>query len=208
MSSDEDITKAGRRAVRQHLIEPLRTEGMKRPRGETLEEEKTFLDQVLTRLSYMRPDMLDRLLPIVRELAGGKAKDRWPDLIAIVNHAHAIQAPPDRSDEILYSWLHSRAGVRARETGVLFATRMYIRSYRRPPKDERGRDYYSAKVLPEMQAPINREIEALRRTVSSGEAKQSEVDRLRRYDEIIETLEAIVEAGVEYRRKLAEVEAA
>lgn len=208
MSSDDHLLKAGRRAVRQRLIEPLQAEGMKRPRGESLDAEKEFLNKVVDRLSYMRADMLDRLLPIIREAASGKNKNCWPDLIVFTNMARHIQAPPDKSDEILYSWLHSRAGAHARDAGTLMATRKFIKNHRKPPADRGGANYYSGEVLPRMQREIDETVEYLRRQKASGEAVQAEIDRLAFHDEVLAGLETIVQAGVDYRRALKEGEAA
>lgn len=207
-STEEHAAETGRRAVRAHLIEPLIAEGMKRRQGESVEEEKAFLDRVAKRLAYMGAEGLARLLPVVRELAGGAGKNRWPSEISIVNHAHALAPPPDQSDDILWSWLHSRAGVRARADGLLMATRAYIKRFRRPPKDAPGKSFYSGKVLPEMQLEIDRDVEALRRAVSMSEARDSERERLRAHDETLAGLEAIVDAGIAHRREKAEQAAA
>lgn len=200
-SSDTETSERGRRAVRARLIEPLIAEGMKRRQGETVEAEAAFIDRLVGRLAYMHAESLDRLVPIVREIAGGASKNRWPDEISIVNFAHALEAPPDRSDEILWSWLHSVAGERARRENVLMATRAFIKRFRKPPKDKPGARFYADRVLPEMQAEIERDVEGLRRSVSGDGAPPSDVQRLRAYEETLAGLNAIVEAGVRHRQE-------
>lgn len=203
-SSDTETTEGGRKAVRARLIEPLLAEGMKRRQGETVEDERAFIDRLVGKLAYMAPESLDRLLPIVRALAGGAGKNRWPEEISVVNFAHGIEAPPDRSDEVLWSWLHSVAGERARREGVLMATRAFIKTFRFPPKDKPGSRFYADRRLPEMQREIDRDIEMLRRSIASGEARPSEVEHLRAFEETLAGLEAIVEAGIRHRREKTE----
>lgn len=87
------------------------------------------------------------------------------------------------------------------------ATRLFIKRFRRPPVDRPGNRYYADK-LRENQREIERDIERLRRVVSSSEARATEVEQLRTYDDRLAQLEAIVEAGIEHRKRLAENSAA
>lgn len=201
-STEEQIAETGRRAVRTHLIEPLQAEGMKRRKGETLEDEQAYIERLVRRLSYMRAEALDELLPIVRGLAGGGGRNRWPDEISVLNFAHAIQPPPDVSDDILTSWLRSVEGPIVRREGTLAATRMFIKRFRRPPKDKAGSRFYAGQVR-EMQREIDRDIEAARRAMANGEARQSEIDMVRGYDRMIAGLEALVDEGIARRNEKA-----
>ena len=203
-----EIFPPGRKAVRVYFIELLEAEGLRRHKNETLAAHDEFLDRVKDRLSYMRPDTLLKLVPIARSLAQGPARDRWPTLASITNFAHQLQAPPDRSDEILWSWFHSRAGVAAREAGTMMATHHLIKSTRRPPITAKGGSF-EMKRIAENQMAIDRDIELARRDRANGQATQSQIEWLRDQDECQARLDAIVDAGIAHRRALAsEAEAA
>lgn len=192
MSEHDDET--GRRAVRTHLIEPLEAEGLRRGRRETVEAHKAFLTEVAKKLGYMRQENLVLLRPILRSLATGAALDVWPSLATILNHAYRIQPPPDRSDDILWSWLHSVEGPKLRAAGMLLATRAFIKKYRRPPLGD-----FVMKGIREDQRALDAMLEEWRRKRGLGEATDSELAGLARYEQILAGLEAIVDAGVRHR---------
>lgn len=184
----------GRRAVRTHLIEPLQADGMVRNKRTTVEAHKAFLDRLVDKLAYMTADNLIALRPVVAGLGEGKGLDIWPSLQAITAHAYRMQPPPDQSDEILWSWLHSIEGPKCRALGTLFATRAFIKKFRKPPVG----DFQKGRVA-ERQAEINRDLEEMRRLRGLGEATDSQLAALAEYERILGDCEAIVDAGIRYR---------
>lgn len=192
MSEHEDET--GRRAVKAHLIEPLEADGMRRHQRTTAEAHRAFLDRLAEKLAYMRVENLNALRSIVAGLASGVALNVWPGFQTITQHAYRIQPPPDESDDILWSWLHSVEGPRCREEGTLYATRLYIKRMRRPPVGD-----FTKGQIAEQQREIDRDIEALRRLRGVGEAMHSQVERLLAYERVVGECEAIVDAGVRHR---------
>lgn len=192
--TEQHEDETGRRAVRALLIEPLEHEGMRRDRKATIEAHTAFLDRVAEKLAYMRPENLKALRPILAALATGPALNVWPALQTITQHAYRLQPPPDKTDEILWSWLHSVEGPRCRAAGTLYATRLYIKQYRRPPVG----DFDKARVA-ERQRDIDRDMERMRRALGMGEATPAEVSSILAYDDVLAQCEAIVDAGVRHR---------
>lgn len=192
MSEQEDET--GRRAVRSILIEPLEDEGMRRHQRTTVEAHKAFCDKVAEKLAYMRAENLRALKPLVASLAWGSALNVWPELQTITQHAYRLQPPPDQRDDILWSWLHSIEGPRCRAAGTLYATRLFIKTYRRPPVLEVAR-----RQIVDRQRDIDRDMERLRRARGLGEATEAQVEAVMAYDRVVADCEAIVDAGIRHR---------
>lgn len=203
-------TESGRQVVRVHLIEALEAEGMRKPVGVSEEEHAAMLGKVVERLAYLRVEDVQRLKPIVAAFAGGKALDRWPSLQTITQHAYREFPPPDNSDKVLWSWLHSRVGVEAREDGTLAATYHFIKRYKRPPSKVNpatGRGFEMEQVA-QHQLEINRRRERVMREKSAGEATRDDINWLRAHDESLALCDAIVDAGIAHRRAKATQEAA
>lgn len=190
----EHDEEAGRRAVRAQLIEPLEEDGMRRHARTTVDAHKVFIDRLAEKLAYMRPENLRALKPLVASLGQGVALDIWPSLQAITQHAYRLQPPPDQSDDILWSWLHSIEGPRCREAGTLYATRRYIKKMRRPPVED-----FAKKRIEEVQRDVDRDMEELRRLRGLGEATESQVAAILAHDRIVSDCEAIVDAGIRHR---------
>ena len=192
MSEHDEET--GRRAVRALLIEPLEDDGMRRHQRTTVEAHKAFTDRLAEKLAYMRPENLRALRPIVASLASGPALNVWPEFQTVTQHAYRIQPPPDESDDILWSWLHSIEGPMCRAAGTLYATRLYIKRYRRPPVGD-----FDKRRIAEKQREIDRDMEELRRARGLGEATEAQVETILAYDRVVGECEAIVDAGARHR---------
>jgi hypothetical protein len=192
----EHDEESGRRAVRALLIEPLEEDGMRRHQRTTVEAHKAFTDRLAEKLAYMRPENLRALKPIVASLASGPALNVWPEFQTITQHAYRIQPPPDQSDDILWSWLHSIEGPRCRQAGTLYATRLYIKAMRRPPVED-----YTKKRVAERQREVDRDMENLRRLRGLGQATDSQVEAILAHDRIVADCEAIVDAGIRHREE-------
>ena len=205
---NDEIPEAGRAAVRTILIEPLEAEGMRMKRGTSPEDTATYRDRLQSRLAYCSEKTLANLVPTVRAMAEGKGKNVWPALITITNLARQLQAPPDRSDEILYSWFHSQAGVRARNEGTELAEYAYIKKFRTVPSGHPNNKEGIRLKLREAARDAEREIEQIRRAMSNGEASEDELHWLRWQHEILATVNAIIDAGINYRAAKAKGEEA
>lgn len=192
MSEHEE--EAGRRAVRALLIEQLEADGMRRHQRTTVEAHAAFCDRLAEKLAYMRPENLRALRPIVASLASGPAINIWPEFQTITQHAYRLQPPPDQSDDILWSWLHSVEGPLCRAAGTLYATRLFIKTYRRPPVLD-----VAKRQITDRQREIDRDMERLRRARGLGEATAGQVEAILAYDRIVADCEAIVDAGIRHR---------
>lgn len=190
----EDHDETGRRAVRALLIEPLEADGMRRHARTTVEAHKAFCDRLAEKLAYMRAENLRALRPIVASLASGPALNVWPEFQTVTQHAYRLQPPPDQIDDILWSWLHSIEGPLARDAGTLYATRLFIKTYRRPPVLD-----VAKRQIAERQREIDRDMERLRRARGVGEATEAQVEAILAYDRVVAECEAIVDAGVRHR---------
>jgi hypothetical protein len=196
----------GRKAVRILLIEPLENDGLRKRKGKSVEDHKAFLTKLCDKLSYCEPETLERLRPILGELAEGPSANLWPEIATIKNFAHRMQAPPDRSDDVLYGWLHSRAGEVAKRLGILLATRLFIKAYRKPPVTSGKSDSFKLAQIKDRQREIDLDMEGIRRRISFQEASNREIDWLRNQEEILAGLEAIVAAGIKHREEKAKAE--
>lgn len=112
--------------------------GMKRPRGQTLEEQAALRKRLLDRLAYMTPDNLRLLAELMIENAAGQAcRPRnviWSEA-AIRSEAKALQTPPPMVFEIVRSWLASIEGPPAIAAGIDVELYRYLARTGRPPKD-------------------------------------------------------------------------
>ena len=190
---------SGRRAVRVHLIDPLVSDGLKRSPRTKLADHEATLKKLIEKLAYMSPDGLDRLRPMVRGMAEGTSLDNWPSLATIVNLAANIEAPPDKSDQILHGWLHSRVGPGIRRAGTLMATRAYIKKFRRPPVTDGKVSSYLIERIQDKQRQIDRDVMDAREAVARGEASPSQAKWLEDHDHCLAQMEAIVADGERHR---------
>lgn len=204
--TEEQKHKPGRRAVSELLIAPLEAEGMRRKRGQSVQDLERFLERLKDRLAYAAPDTLRGMVPGVKRMAVGPSRDVWPSLLAITNLAHDMQAPPDRSDDVLYSWFHSRAGVTARRRGTVMAERAYIKRRGRPPV-AKANAYGSSRLLEDLteeQRRLDRSVERIRQARANGDAPESDLRWLAGYEEALASIEAIIDEGIEHRAAQAE----
>jgi hypothetical protein len=126
-----------RRRVAEVLVKPLVAEGMKRERGVTLEAHEKWIKGLKTRLAYMDPENLIALRHGIARAAGGKHRNTWPSILTITNFARALQRQPDDDDDMVTSYMASRAGREAWERGPEYAValRQYMRTVHLVPHE-------------------------------------------------------------------------
>lgn len=86
---------AGERRVKQLLIEPLERLGLTKPSNLTLAKFDDMIDELCSKLAYMKELNLQALAEQVAAMPGGKDKDRFPIAAKILGWAVAIQQPAD-----------------------------------------------------------------------------------------------------------------
>lgn len=194
---------AGAKLVEARLIEPLERDGMKRHPRTSAEDHAAFRQRLKEKLRFMSAEGLDRLRPIVRACAEGASRNLWPGFATIQNMAYQIELPPHDQDEVVVSWLTSRAGPEMRSLGCLVEMVEYIRKYRRRPEPG-GRFEREVRDLAANRARTSSRIEA---EIREGVASDEDRDWLTRYRRAQERYSAIVDEGIARRRAAEETRA-
>ena len=157
--------------VRAVLFEPL--DGLKRPKGLTVEAFEKMRARVMRRLSYMTEENLRGLA----ELVARQARGAWPKEGLVLSWAFALQVPPPRESDYVASVLRSRMGQAARDGGYLVELMRTAARLGPPP----GR--YMVAQMQDEAAGNRRRLAELREICARGEvlrmSDQAFVDRYR-----------------------------
>jgi len=195
MTDEAHETASGAGAVQTVLIDPLIADGLKRHPRVTAEAHEVFLKKLKETLRYMTPENLAYLRAQVSAIAEGKHRNIWPGLASIRNFAWQLQKPPIDEDEVVKTWLHSRAGPDIRAQGYLVEMVAYLRKFRRRPAS----GGYADKQLREEAAENARRIVLIEERIARGGAPDSDRAWLDWYRAEAERYGAIVDAGIAHR---------
>lgn len=130
---ESDALKAGKERVRQHLINPLTSQGMKRAGGLTVAQHEAAMEGLAARLAYLTVPNIEALAEIVAAHGTGKNKDRWPAELVICNWARQLQEPPPSDSRFVTTYLRSRVGRQARAEGWAVELYLSIKKFGQPP---------------------------------------------------------------------------
>lgn len=172
-----DELRAGKRRVREELIEPLERGGMRRKSGAKVEDHEAFLAGIEARLAYMTRENLAALREVVERYAGGKLKDIWPGEVPIINWARRLQEPPVSQSRLVRSYLQSGAGSAAAKGGYVVELFDYLKKYGQPPNT------YSISEIRRRAEDNARWRARVRRLNENGDATPSEMAELHAYYE-------------------------
>lgn len=200
--SETEKTLTGKRAVRAYLIEPLKRDGLQRAPKDRLVDHDAFMEKIADRLSYMRPENLDRLRAILLSCALGTSRNIWPKWATVWNFATGIQVPPDQRNPLMRSWLHSRKGVHLRDNGGLTETFLFLKGMLDggprflgcPPSA------YDEKQLAELARENKSRQLRVAELIKVDNASEDDRAWLKYYQRATEAALAIVDEGIAHRR--------
>lgn len=121
---------AGRNRVRDHLLKPIDECGMKRQRGQSVDEHKSMRARIVDRLFYMSGE---NLATLARLLMDQSSKGQWPDEILVLGLAKRLQPPPMDQHPIVFSWLASVEGPAAVAGGFEVHLYRFLNEAKVPP---------------------------------------------------------------------------
>lgn len=130
---ESEALKAGKARVREHLIDPLTRQGMKRAGGLTVAQHDAAMEGLAARLAYMTVENIEALAEIVSGKGAGKNKDRWPAELVICNWARQLQEPPPSDSRFVTTYLRSRVGRQALAEGWAVELYLSIKKMGQPP---------------------------------------------------------------------------
>jgi hypothetical protein len=132
---DEQALREGKERVREHLICWLGERGLKRRRAIPAEVHARHMDELVNLLAYLSADELMGLRDVVMRNAQGDLRNIWPDQVSVLNWAHALRRPPDRSSRLITTYLSSAAGVAAWNRSPYEAVILWrhLKEHGRPP---------------------------------------------------------------------------
>lgn len=129
-----------RRRLRNNLIEPLITSGLRRPKAMKQVDFEVLLIKICDRLWWVPDDLLDVLVDTFEREAAGKVRPEFPtvghanSIARGLAEAHGIVAPTDLP-RIVKSYMRSRAGQEAWSRDPLEAMALFwfLNKRLRPP---------------------------------------------------------------------------
>lgn len=130
---ESDALKAGKDRIRQHLIEPLTRQGMKRAGGLTVGQHDAAMEGLAARLAYLTVENIGALAEVVSTKGAGKNKDRWPAELVICNWARQLQEPPPSDSRLVSTYMRSRTGRQAKAEGWAVELYTSLKKYGQPP---------------------------------------------------------------------------
>jgi hypothetical protein len=130
---DNETNEAGRAMVRGMLVDRLRCEGLRRPKGLSEADHAKNLEHLVDHLAYMAPDNLTALTEAILTHAAtpGPGAGFWPVTVLIRQWAQALQPKPFSQHPIIASWLRSREGPVADGGGYLVELLRWLKAHRR-----------------------------------------------------------------------------
>lgn len=131
---ESEALKAGKDRIRQHLIDPLARQGMKRAGGLTVAQHEAAMEGLAARLAYLTVENIEALAEVVSTKGAGKNKDRWPPELVICNWARQLQEPPPSDSRLVTSYMRSK-GRQAKAEGWAVELYGYLKKMGQPPND-------------------------------------------------------------------------
>lgn len=129
----EEATETKRDRVRRLLIDPLKADGFRFPKGVNAEDAKTRLDRLADDLAYMTDDGLSALRVSMRTKGEGAARCFWPMPATVLGLAESFQSRPLAELPQLLRWFASAAGGAALLGDRLAAEYWFWNQNKRPP---------------------------------------------------------------------------
>ncbi|HMR51210.1 MAG TPA: hypothetical protein PKA33_01600 [Amaricoccus sp.] len=187
----QDVTTEGDPAAIAwaEVIVPLLDMGLRKQRQQSKDEHAAMLRRLARKVSYLDRAQLGGLREAIARMAGGRARNLWPDEVSILNRAADIEAPPARDSRLVSSYLASRAGRSAWEEHptVAASLRKHLKDTGLPPTK------WDWTQIRERAAGWRRWAEELRAREALSE---DEAALLGKFDAMIAKVGAIVSGGV------------
>ena len=130
-------THAQRRARVTALFADLGARGLRRQRGQSVDDHLAMQARLADFCAWLEPEMLEALGEIISGHATGTEKNRWPDEVTVENLARGLSKWAGTS-ELVASYMRSVEGPRAWRRGFAHAHALcrYLEKLRRPPNGE------------------------------------------------------------------------
>ncbi len=129
--------ETNRARVRRLLIEPLAEMGMRFKHGTQPDVQAATLNRFCDDLAYASDETLRGVFEFARRNGQGSGRTFWPERVALLSVAHAIEPVPFEEQPVLSSWFGSNAGPVARKEGRLVAEFCFMQQKLRPPGSDR-----------------------------------------------------------------------
>ena len=213
MSSEENSgvhrPMSGADRVRRFLIEPLEDDGFERDhrKGLRKKDHDALMGKCCEKLAYLSDDQLGQLASILTHCGVGKGKNLWPGWATIRSYAYTIKAPPAKHDDMVRSFLHSRAGEAAKAGGYHVELMFFIRDKRRAPNlgvRPGGRASMDVEAMQAHARENARKLERCRQDAGNQRLGDDDAQWLAWYIRAQEFADGVVEAGVAHRMALSE----
>lgn len=128
-----DTTETKRDRVRRLVLDPLKADGFRFPKGVKADDGQTRLDRLADDLAYMSDDGLAALRISLRTKGEGAARCFWPMPATVLGLAESFQHRPLDELPQLLRWFSSAAGHAAILGDRLVAEYWFWTQYKRPP---------------------------------------------------------------------------
>lgn len=124
-----------RTAVRRLFLTRLDEAGLVRKPAMSAEDFQKLRQRLVEHLAYLPDPLLATLADMTIRMGQGPLHNRWPDEATVRGTAEALMPCPVERMPIWESWMRSRGGPEARDSGCLVELYRWLRRYRQPPKD-------------------------------------------------------------------------
>jgi hypothetical protein len=193
MNDKINQNESGETRVRRLLINGLLDTGMRRPKGQTVEDWDRSAQRICAALAHMDACNLVTLREHLLVMGTGPARDRMPSEVTIRGLAEGLQPRPVEQAAVVASWLSSVEGPPALAGGYAVELYRLLQRVKRPPTA------YEMRKVREAGGQNGRRVQLIEERMGRDAAGAEDRAWLEAYRRDRQAVEALVRQGAARR---------